>query len=131
METSLFLQYDYPETVGLLKQFLTLVSASLVFSVAFSEKIVRTQHAELIVRRFMFSAWSLFVLAIGLGGCSLILIAAAAGCEIYGSIPIVTCGGWTLALWSWAVGLSGGLSYGIGLVCLVLAARRSILVDSG
>lgn len=130
-DPSLFLKYDYPETRELIKSFLTLVSASLVFSVAFSEKIAKTHEADGIVRRLMFTAWVLFFLAIILGGAGIVLIAGSAGCAIYGDIPIVACGGWMLANLAWAAGLTGGVTYAAGLVCIVLAARRAILLNVG
>ena len=45
-----FLKYDYGETKDLCKSFLTLVSALLVFSVTFSEKIVAFPAPNLLRR---------------------------------------------------------------------------------
>lgn len=126
----LFMKYDYPETRELMKAFLTLVSATLVLSLTFSEKITKTHDADARVRRLMFSAWALFFIGIILGGASILFIAGAAGCTIYGDIPLIECGGWTLALWSWCTGLMAGISYVIGLLCLTFAARRSILLGN-
>lgn len=128
-DPNLFLKYDYPETRELLKSFLTLVSATLVLSVAFSEKIAKTHEADDWVRKLMFSAWALFFISIVLGGMAIVFIAGSAGCAIYGAIPLVTCGGWILANVAWAIGLIGGSTYASGLVCIVLAARRAILLD--
>jgi len=126
----LFLKYDYPETRDLMKAFLTVVSATLAFSVAFSEKIVRTHQSDKTVRRYILSSWILFFLALGFGGLSVVLIAAAAGCAIYGAIPVVSCGGWLFALWSWGVGLFAALLFGLGLICLAVAAWRTLSLDA-
>lgn len=121
----LFLKYDYPETRDLMKAFLTVVTATLAFSIAFSEKIVGTQKSSQIIRKTMLFSWVLFFLALGFGGLSVILIAGAAGCAIYGEIPVITCGGWTLALWSWGTGLFASLLFGFGLIGLAVAAWKS------
>ncbi len=126
----LFLKYDYPETRDLMKAFLTVVSATLAFSVAFSDKIVRTHQSDMWVRRCMLSSWVLFFLALGHGGLSVILIATAAGCAIYGAIPIVPCGGWVFALWSWGAGLFAALLFGLGLLSMTFAAWRSLGLDA-
>jgi hypothetical protein len=41
-----FLKYDYPFTVDMAKSFLTLISAVLVFSITFSDKIVDFPKAD-------------------------------------------------------------------------------------
>ena len=128
-DPSLFLQYDFPQTRDLLKSFLTLVSAVLVLSVTFSEKITKTHDADVNVRRLMFASWVFFFLAIIFGGTGILFIAGAAGCAIYGYIPIVACGGWSLAIAAWSVGVMGGVSFSLGLICIMLAARRAILLD--
>lgn len=126
----LFLQYDYPETRDLMKSFLTVVSATLALSVTFSDKIVRMHQSDRRVRRLMLSAWVLMFIALILGGASIVLIATAAGCAIYGGVPLVTCGGWAFALWSWGAGLSGAIAYGVALGCMAVAAWRSISLDA-
>lgn len=68
-----FLEFDYPETKDLAKQFLTLVSAALVFSVTFAEKVVGLNQP----RGLLLGAWAGFLAAIALAGGSLLLIFVA------------------------------------------------------
>lgn len=128
--TELFLKYDYPETRDLMKAFLTVVSATLAFSVTFSDRIVRTRRPDKTIGRYMLLSWGFFFGALGCGGVSVVLIAVAAGCAIYHEIPIVPCDGWTFALWSWGAGLFAALMFGVGLVCLAAAAWRSLALDA-
>lgn len=59
MEQSIwnFLTYDYGEAKDLAKAFLTLVSAVLVGTITFSEKIVNFQTASFIQRRLVIGSW--------------------------------------------------------------------------
>lgn len=125
-----FLEYDYAETRDLLKSFLTLISATLGLSVAFSDKIAGPHFSDRLVRRTMLLAWVSFFTSLALAGISIVLIAASAGCAIYGSIPLVTCGGWQLALWSWSLGLLAALVFGLGLFFLSATAWRSMKLSS-
>jgi hypothetical protein len=75
----LFLQYDYPETKDLCKHFLTLVTAVLVFSLAFSEKIVNFPTAPKPAKRLLLSAWCSMIGAIIVCGVGLCFITMAAG----------------------------------------------------
>jgi hypothetical protein len=59
-----FLTYDYSETKDLGKAFLTLISAVLVFSITFSDKVVDFPRAGKRARLALFGGWSCFVLAI-------------------------------------------------------------------
>ncbi len=128
----LFLNYDYVETRDLLKAFLTLVSGTWVFSVAFSEKIAKTHEADNSVRNLMFTGWACFFSALILAGLSVVVIAAAAGCVLYGGLLSGhDCNGYVTALWSWALGLLAGMLYAFGLLCLALAARRAIWLGMG
>lgn len=126
----LFLQYDYPETRELMKSFLTVVSATLALSVAFSEKIVRTHQADGRVRWFMLTTWCLMFAALLFGGGSIVSIAAAAGCAIYGAIPLVSCGGRTFALIAWGLGILAAILYGVSLLFMAMAGWRSLKLDA-
>lgn len=125
---NMFLKYDYVETRDLLKAFITLISATLVFSLTFSDKIATIGDATRPnVRRLVFAAWTSFFAALALAGGGIVAIAAAAGCILYEGIPFFTCGGWTFAMLSWTAGMMAGGLYALGLLLLVLAARQSYL----
>jgi hypothetical protein len=49
----LFLKYDYAEAKDLSKQFLTTVTAVLVFSLTFADKIINFSQASRVSRRFL------------------------------------------------------------------------------
>lgn len=124
----LFLQFDYPETKSLCKDFLTLVSATLVFSIAFSEKIIDFSHASRHTRQWLLSSWQCFIAAIiacGLGLCFLTLAAAAAA---YGVGEI---GPWSGGMYYWggwaqlSLLLAGGL-FVAGLTALIVVGARSL-----
>src|SRR5713101_2369489 len=66
-----FLEFKYLEVKDLLKHFLTLISASLVFSVTFSEKIVDFAGASMVPKVIVIAAWSALILALGLCGVGL------------------------------------------------------------
>lgn len=123
----MFLKYDYAETRDLLKAFITLISATLVFSLTFSDKIATMDAAKPSVRHFVFAAWTSFFAALALAGLGVVAIAAAAGCVLYGGIPFFSCGSWTFSMLSWVAGMVAGALYALGLLLLVLAARRSYL----
>ncbi|MCT4623142.1 MAG: hypothetical protein N4A46_05915 [Schleiferiaceae bacterium] len=59
-----FIQYGYPEIKGLSIRLLTLLSAILVFSITFSEKIVKFSEANHYARLVLFISWTFFILAI-------------------------------------------------------------------
>lgn len=78
---SLFLKYNYPETKDLCKQFLTLVSAILVFSVTFAEKI--GGGSDSVARSLLLAAWCAMLFALICAGSGLTLITLAAGDAVY------------------------------------------------
>lgn len=122
-----FLKYDYAETRDLLKAFITLISATLVFSLTFSDKIATMTTTEHNIRLFVFGAWASFFAALALAGGGIVSMAVAAGCVLYGSMPIFTCGVSTFSILSWVAGLAAGLLYTLGLLLLIMAAYRSYL----
>ena len=76
-----FLTYDYGEAKDLAKSFLTLVSAILVGTITFSEKIINFQTASAGQRRLTIASWSFFVLSMiicGIGLCFLFSSASMA-----------------------------------------------------
>jgi hypothetical protein len=121
-----FLAYDYAETKDLLKTFITLISATLVLSLTFSEKVIGFSDAEAATQHTLFTSWVLFILALICAGLGMCFIAAAAGTIIYGNIPFFNIPYYRLALISWAFVIVAGATYVGGLITLALAAGRSI-----
>lgn len=66
-----FIKYGYPEIKSLAIQFLTLLTAILIFSLTFSEKIVNYNQASSAVRAILIGGWTLFILAIVSDGIGL------------------------------------------------------------
>lgn len=127
----MFYKYEYTETRELLKMFIALLSATLVFSLTFAEKIVDFQKAAQSARRRLIAAWVLFVCAIILCGVSMCLIAAAAGKVIYGSIPFLIFDYGDLALGSWICIIIAGVCFVSGLISMVSAAIISTRATPG
>lgn len=121
-----FMKYDYAEMKDLLKTFITLVSASIVFSLTFSDKIVKFDNAANRVKRVIVLAWWLMILSLITGGASLFLIACAAGKLIYGSIPLVDISASYLEYFSVLMSVIAGGTYVLALVTLIVAVARGI-----
>ena len=66
-----FIKYGYPEIKSLAIQFLTLLTAILIFSLTFSEKIVNYNQASNSVRAILIGGWTLLILAIVADGIGL------------------------------------------------------------
>ncbi len=73
-----FVDFQYPEIKDLSKHFITLISAALVLSVSFSDKVVEVEAARPVQQWMMISAWVLLVLALGACGIGILLIYMAA-----------------------------------------------------
>ena len=121
-----FLTYDYAETKDLCKQFLTLVSGILVFSVTFGEKIVSFREAGARGRRPLFAAWSLFIIAIISCGLGLTILAIAGGEAAYGQSSSAF---YDTAQKAYLWVIAAGLAFIFGLICLVWAAASSLFVN--
>jgi hypothetical protein len=67
-----FITYDYSEAKDLAKSFLTLISAILVFSITFSEKIISFQNAARRRRIFLVICW--ICLMVSIIGCGLSIV---------------------------------------------------------
>jgi hypothetical protein len=74
----LFLEFKYPEIKDLLKHFLTLISATLVFSITFSEKVINYSSASNYQRVLVISSWVLLVIALFTCGASIYTLYLAA-----------------------------------------------------
>lgn len=59
-----FIKYGYPEIKALSFQFLTLISAILIFSLTFSEKIINYVQANTLIKTILITGWTLLLMAI-------------------------------------------------------------------
>jgi hypothetical protein len=130
-----FLTYDYTEAKDLAKSFLTLVSAILVGTITFSEKIINFQTATASQRRLTIASWVFFVLAIISAGTGLVFLYNSAGiavdceynnCNIYYPLLGVVSTPApayrpTLLIGNDLLGIGGAL-FVVGLFCLVISA---------
>lgn len=123
----MFLKYDYAETKDLLKTFITLISATLVLSVTFSEKVVNFGKAGKPTKLLLFTYWALLIFSLIASGLGMAFIASAAGKILYGGIPILDFHYAHLALTAWAFTLLAGISYVSALIALAFSVARSIL----
>jgi hypothetical protein len=121
-----FLKYDYGETKDLCKSFLTLVSALLVFSVTFSEKIVGFPRAKPAAKACLVLTWALFLIAIIACGIGLTLMALAAGAVLYDATPGYPQQAYTAYDWI----ILAGCSFVSGLVMLIVTAIISVYSKS-
>ncbi len=71
VDARIFLEFQYLEIKDLLKHFLSLISASLVFSVTFAEKIVNFENATKLPKCLLISSWGTLIVALGCCGVSL------------------------------------------------------------
>jgi hypothetical protein len=137
MEQSLwaFLTYDYAEAKDLAKAFLTLVSAVLVGTITFSEKIVNFQTASLLQRLLVIGSWGFFVFAIITCGIAIVLdynsVLAATGvcwhraCEYalpFGISLTMERAPHDLLLWGNRCMILSGCFFALGLLSLVISA---------
>jgi hypothetical protein len=117
----LFVKYNYAEAKDLAKSFLTLSSAVLALSVAFSEKVVNFSTARRSAKVAMASAWLLLVLSVILCGTAICFIAWALGAAVYGSEDI----GLPAQISYLLLLLSGG-AFVRGLIAMVISAMISL-----
>jgi hypothetical protein len=120
-EAKNFMTYDYAELKDLCKQFLTLVSGILVFSITFTDKIVEFNGLP---RWPLLISWIAFIGAIVLCGLGLGLIALAGGQAVSGgqSYRIMEY----RAVW---LTFGAGLSFLIGLAALIVAGVLKMFID--
>jgi hypothetical protein len=129
---ALFLKYDYSETIDLAKSFLTLISAVLVLSLTFSEKILSRDVSNVPARDLLFRAWGLLfssVVFCGIGLCLLFLAAikAAHGDKFDLFTPFLSYLLYANAGWA-SIFLSGLLFVG-GLYFMWRSVRRTRVGD--
>ena len=126
METprELFLKYDYVEAKDLCKQFLTLNTAVVVFSLTFSDKVLGFTDASDYSRILLVASWCCLLASIAACGISLAYISAAFGQVVYHErsdyqhISERTMIGIVLA----------GALFVAGLIALAVAAAQAVIV---
>jgi hypothetical protein len=119
----LFLERDFPESKDLSKAFLTLLTAVLVASITFSEKIVDINHAGRLAIVVMISSWTLLLAAIAACGSGLALITTAAGyAAYYPESQYLAFEQQAVKLW-----IAGGILFGVGLASLLVAGVISLI----
>jgi len=117
------MRYDYAETKDLCKQFLTLVSGVLVFSLAFAEKIADFQKSPKFTRYVLLASWTLLVASIASCGIALVYLALAGGQAVYGAGDYYL----QLAARCYTFVIAAGAFFVVGLVALVLAGAVATL----
>jgi len=119
----LFLKYNYAESKDLCKEFLTLVSGVLVFSVTFAEKIVRFSDYRARGRWTLFGAWIALVAALISGGIGLTELGFAANAAVNASDPsLIQFFGHKADMWMY----TGGVLFVLGLLLIVVAGALSM-----
>jgi hypothetical protein len=113
-----FMEYDYKEIKELATQFLTLITAILVFSLAFSEKIVEYRKANQTVRNMLIASWSSFFLSIIGCGLSIVLNVAAAGEILYDPEPDFA---FKMSFYSGMILVVSGFIFVLGLGFLIVS----------
>ena len=117
-----FLKYAFTETKDLAEHFLTVVTAVLVFSLTFSEKIANFSAASTWVRVSITVSWSSMLLAIiscGIAICYVALSggAASANASPESYWPIMNKGIFWLG--------SGGILFVVGLLALLASVLQT------
>jgi len=111
------MKYNYAETKDLCKDFLTLVTGILVFSLTFSEKIVNFQRSGKAAKFLLCFSWTLFILSIICCGIGLTYLALAGGQAVYGVNDYYL----QLAATCYACVIASGACFIVGLISLVVA----------
>ncbi len=118
----LFLEKDYAEVKDLAKTFLTLLSAALVASITFSEKIVDIHNAKKTPLVAMFGCWLLLMLAIVFTSSGLASMALAAGLATYHPGADF----WPLETHSLRLLILASIAFGSALASLIVAGAISL-----
>jgi len=118
-----FLEKDYAETKDLSKAFLSLLTAVLVASITFSEKIVDVAKSGPWAKASMVTSWVCLLLAIIACGTGLALVSTAAGFAAHSPDPNY----YTLEWKAVPLFVSAGLFFGTALACLLIAGIIALL----
>jgi hypothetical protein len=115
-----FMKYAFTETKDLAEHFLTVITAVLVFSLTFSEKIADFKSATTKTRGALVTAWCSFLLAIIACGIAICFVALSGG--------IATSSGtdyWNPMLVGIRCLMAGGALFVLGLIALMISALLS------
>lgn len=112
----LFLKYNYSETKDMGLHFLTLVTAVLVFSLSFAEKVFDFKNASKQKRTVVILGWCLYLISIILCGIGLTLNALAGGAAVYNG----DYNYW--AQLSYRFIILAGVSFILGLIFTIISA---------
>lgn len=118
----LFIEKDYSEAKDLAKSFLTLLTAILVASITFSEKIVDLARSGWWSRGLMISCWILLLIAIASCGTGLALMNSALWFASYSPQLAYR----ELQVKSGILFILAGLSFGSALMSLLIAGIISL-----
>lgn len=121
-QADLFLEVDFAEAKDLSKAFLTLLTAVLVASITFSEKIVGIGTSGWWARSTMVTCWLLLLLAIVACGAALALMATAAGYALYQP----ELGYQRLTVRAVYLYLTAGVFFGLGLATMLVTGIISL-----
>jgi ABC-type Fe3+ transport system permease subunit len=119
-DAELFLKYNYTETKDLCLHFLTLITAVLVFSLNFSEKVFDFQNSSKKSRLIVIIGWCLFLLSIILCGLGLVFNSIAGGDAVYAQKDYMI---W--AQYSYLSILLSGTFFVLGLCLTMVSAVNS------
>jgi hypothetical protein len=113
-----FIKYNFTITQDLCKQFITVVTGVLVFSLTFSEKIVNFSSANRFIRILLGVSWASMLFAIISCGLGLTYICLAGGQAVYG----LGDGYLSTALTAYKWVIAAGVSFIAGLVSLIVVS---------
>jgi len=117
-----FLSFLYPEVKDLAKNFLTLISATIVFSITFAEKVVDFAVATRAQKSAVVTSYAVLIASLGCCGLGLYTVFMAAE-EASGSIVYEYGSDFrtlTKVAYHWLD--AAGALYGLGLVLLVVVS---------
>lgn len=125
-----FVQHGYGEVKDIALQLITVLSGILVFSITFSEKIVRFSSSTHTIRTIVVCGWALIILAVIATGIGLAFNAFALPCALSDSHSN-TMGRYQDSFYapselSLTAIMIGGFWFILALVCMLLAGISSI-----
>jgi Mn2+/Fe2+ NRAMP family transporter len=113
-----FIKYNFTITQDLCKQFITVVTGVLVFSLTFSEKIVNFSSARRFLRVLLGISWASMLFAIIACGLGLTYICLAGGQAVYGLDDGYLFTASTAYKWI----VAAGVSFIAGLISLIFVS---------
>lgn len=129
-EAQLFLEFKYAEIKDLLKHFLTLISASLVFSVAFADKIVAFHgNGPWQAKALTIVSWFVLILALGACGIGIYTLYLASERAIHSVMGDKSNDFSRMVGHSYFYQDVAGFLYGLGLVLLVASATTNYVTQ--